>query len=160
MGVVANAFVEVDAGSDTDVASSVALSSPFMPNGVHLRQVTPRNSTSVLKAVYNVRNFWDGRANNVFTGATPFGDSDTGLHAVVYRNATLTREAVRIENASLASQAVGPVLSSVEMSWAGRSWPELGRKLLNAGAARQTKRFTNRQRDRSDGKCQWQGLEA
>ena len=35
------------------------------------------------------------------------------------------------ENASLASQAVGPALNSVEMSWAGRGWPELGRKLLS-----------------------------
>jgi len=102
-----------------------------MPNGVHVRQVTARNTPSVINAVYNFRNFWDGRANNVFTGATPFGDSDTALHALAYRDGKLEREAVRMDNASLASQAVGPVLSSVEMSWAGRGWPELGRKLLN-----------------------------
>jgi len=102
-----------------------------MPDGVHLRQVTGRNSPSVINAVYNVRNFWDGRASNIFTGDSPFGDSDTGLHALAYRDGTLQREAVRMENASLASQAVGPALNSAEMSWAGRSWPELGRKLLN-----------------------------
>ncbi len=131
MGVVTNAFVAVEPGNVTEVANAVTFPSPFMPNGVHVRQVTARNSSSVINAVYNVRNFWDGRASNIFTGATPFGDSDTGLHALAYRDGKLEREAVRMENASLASQAVGPVLSSVEMSWAGRGWPELGRKLLN-----------------------------
>lgn len=131
MGVIANAFVGVDAGNVTDLSSSVSVPSPFMPNGIHVRQVTTRNSPSVINAVYNYRNFWDGRASNVFTGATPFGDSDTGLRALAYRNGTLQPEAVRIENASLASQAVGPILSSTEMSWAGRAWRELGRKLLS-----------------------------
>ena len=138
MGVVAKAFVQSEAGSAIDQSDTVAFSSPFMPNGIHIRQVTARNTPSVINAVYNVRNFWDGRASNIFTGATPFGDSDTGLHALAYRNGTVQREAVRMQNASLASQAVGPALNSVEMSWAGRSWPELGRKLLNlAPLARQ-----------------------
>lgn len=131
MGVVAQGFVQVEPGTDTEISSSVAFASPFMPNGVHVRQVTTRNASSVINAVYNVRNFWDGRASNVFTGTTPFGDSDSGLHALAYRNGNLQREAVRIENASLASQAVGPILSSVEMSWAGRAWTALGRKLLS-----------------------------
>lgn len=138
MGVVAREFVEVEHGNDTDISRVVAFPSPFMPNGFHVRQVTARNSPSVINAVYNVRNFWDGRASNVFTGATPFGDSDGGLHALVARNGVLEREAVRMENASLASQAVGPVLNSMEMSWAGRSWPQFGRKLLSlAPLARQ-----------------------
>ncbi len=131
MGVIAKTFVQVEPGNGTDLSNTVALASPFMPNGIHVRQVTTRNSPSIINAVYNVRNFWDGRANNIFTGATPFGDSDSGLHALAYRGGSLAREAVRMENASLASQAVGPILSSVEMSWAGRSWPELGRKLLS-----------------------------
>lgn len=131
MGVVAKAFVHVEPGSDTDGSGPVAFASPFMPNGVHVRQVTARNSPSVINAVYNVRNFWDGRGSNVFTGATPFGDSDTGLHALAYRSGRLDREAVRIENASLASQSVGPALNPVEMSWSGRSWRALARKLLS-----------------------------
>ena len=131
MGVVAKAFVQVDAGNDLDLSSAVSFPSPFMPNGVHIRQVTGRNSPSVINAVYNVRNFWDGRASNIFTGATPFGDSDNGLRALAFRDGTVVREPVRIENASLASQAVGPALNSVEMSWAGRGWPDLGRKLLS-----------------------------
>lgn len=138
MGVIAADFAGVEAGNDIDPSRAVALNSQFQPNGVHVRQVTGRNSPSVINAVLTVRNFWDGRASQIFTGATPFGDSDTRLHAVAWRNGKLEREAVRVENASLASQAVGPALNSVEMSWAGRSWPELGRKLLNlAPLARQ-----------------------
>ncbi len=131
MGVVAQAFVQVEPGNATDLSSAVAFASPFMPNGVHVRQITARNSPSVINAIFNVRNFWDGRASDVFTGATPFGDSDRGLHALVYRDGKLESEAVRLINASLASQAVGPALNSVEMSWAGRAWHELGRKLLS-----------------------------
>ena len=131
MGVVSNAFAGVQPGNFLDLANLTAFPAAFIPNGIHIRQVTARNSPSVINAVYNVRNFWDGRASNIFTGATPFGDSDTGLHALVVRSGTLQREAVRVQNASLASQASGPVLSGVEMSWAGRVWPQLGRKLLS-----------------------------
>ena len=130
MGVVEKTFLNITLGSITDGASTMSFTSPFQPDGVHVRQVTSRNSPSVINAVYNVRNFWDGRASNIFTGATPFGDSDTGLHAVAYRNGVLEREAVRIDNASLASQAVGPALNAVEMSWAGRTWERLAHKLL------------------------------
>jgi cytochrome c peroxidase len=128
-GVVSKAFVDIEAGSDVEIATPHT--SAFMPNGVHVRQVTGRNSPSVINAVYNVRNFWDGRASSSFTGATPFGTSDSGLNAVAYRDGALQREAVSIENASLASQAVGPALNKVEMSWSGRSWLALGRKMLN-----------------------------
>lgn len=38
---------------------------------------------------------------------------------------------VLIDNAALASQAVGPVNSSVEMSWLGRPFPDVGRKLFS-----------------------------
>src|SRR5215467_12908382 len=37
---------------------------------------------------------------------------------------------IHILNASLASQAVGPALSTVEMSASGRTFPDLGHKLL------------------------------
>jgi hypothetical protein len=43
----------------------------------------------------------------------------------------LVKQKVALANASLASQATGPPLSDVEMSFAGRSFPELGRKMLS-----------------------------
>jgi hypothetical protein len=121
MGVTEKTFVDVPMGASGDLASIADFVSPFQPNGVHARQVTPRNTPSVIHAVFNVRNFWDGRASSLFTGATPFGNSDPGPHAWAYRNGVLQEEAVQIQNASLASQAAGPALNGVEMSWAGRN---------------------------------------
>src|SRR5205085_4645218 len=42
----------------------------------------------------------------------------------------LVLEAVHLQNSSLASQAVGPPVSNVEMAYDGRSWPKIGKKLL------------------------------
>src|SRR5262249_61816838 len=36
-----------------------------------------------------------------------------------------------LDNAALASQATGPVLNSVEMSFAGRTWKDVATKLLS-----------------------------
>jgi cytochrome c peroxidase len=83
------------------------------------RLVTGRQAPPVIGAVFNRDNFWDGRASHLFNGNDPFG-ATTGAGPFV-------------ENASLASQAVGPPLSSVEMSCAGRTFNgphSLGAKLL------------------------------
>src|SRR5262249_42967671 len=69
-------------------------------------------------------------ASNIFTGFTPFGDSDVNANSVVLRDGQLSLEKVRIDNASLASQAVGPPLNNIEMSYDGRTWPKLGKKML------------------------------
>src|SRR5205814_1565818 len=59
-----------------------------------------------------------------------WGNRDPSAH-VWYADATgITPIAVTITNASLASQAVGPALNPVEMSAAGRTFPELAKKLL------------------------------
>jgi cytochrome c peroxidase len=102
----------------------------FSIAGLNLRQVTPRNTPSVINAVFNVRNLWDGRASDIFTGATPFGDSDGRSNVIVWRDGRVVREQVRIDNSSLASQAVGPPMNTVEMSYDGRTWPKLGKRML------------------------------
>ena len=38
-----------------------------------------------------------------------------------------------LQPASTASQATGPPLSDVEMSFAGRTWPDMGKKLTRGG---------------------------
>jgi cytochrome c peroxidase len=98
--------------------------------GLNVRQVTPRNTPTVINAVFNFRNFWDGRASEIFTGFTPFGDSDQRANAVALRDGQVVREPVRLDNSSLASQAVGPPMNSVEMSADGRTWPNLGQRML------------------------------
>ena len=110
----------------------------FNVGGNSVRQVEPRNTPSVINAVYNFRNFWDGRANNVFNGLDPFGlrrfanAATTPLNEIYSKNASgiPVVNRVAIYNASLASQAVGPALSSFEMSCGGKDFPELGKKML------------------------------
>jgi len=130
-GVFRRKFVEVLPGSAEEDGFDAGDVPAFSIEGMNIRQVTGRNSPSVINAVFYVRNFWDGRASNIFTGATPFGESDTNPNSLVTSNGRLVAEPVRIENSSLASQAVGPLLNSVEMSYDGRTWPKAGRKILS-----------------------------
>jgi len=102
----------------------------FNVGGVNVRQVTGRNAPSAINAIFNFRNFWDGRASNFFNGVSPFGKTD--FNAFVYKvvNGKPAWVKIAIPNASAASQAVGPPGSAVEMTYAGRSWQQLGRKML------------------------------
>lgn len=132
IGVVHRAFQGLDATGSSAAESGGNLATNFSVQGVVTRQATGRNAGSTINAVFNYRNFWDGRASTLFTGATPFGSSDTGLNVYLYQNQQLTPAGISMQNASLASQGTGPILSEVEMSYAGRTWADLGRKLLNA----------------------------
>ncbi|MEY4915120.1 MAG: hypothetical protein RJA02_1389 [Armatimonadota bacterium] len=113
-------------------AGVVRADAAFNRLNINTRQVTGRNAPSVINAVFNHRNFWDGRAHNEFNGVNPFGDSD--VNARVYETDPVTGEAVatqvRILDASLASQAVGPLNSDVEMAHAGRNMAQVGKKIL------------------------------
>ncbi|MBS1138044.1 MAG: Di-heme cytochrome c peroxidase [Proteobacteria bacterium] len=100
-----------------------------------VRNVEPRNTPSIVNAVFNFRNFWDGRARNEFNGVSPIGDLDPYARVLLNPSKnTLQKVALsgslRLENASLASQAVGPALSDMEMSAQQRSFAKLGKKLL------------------------------
>lgn len=103
----------------------------FSVQGALTRKVAPRNSPSVINAVFNYRNFWDGRANNVFNGNNPFGKRDADARVLELRpDGTLAPITVALPNASLASQAVGPALSDFEMNCSGNDFKNLGRKVL------------------------------
>lgn len=103
----------------------------FQVNGVNVRRVEPRNANTVINAVFNDRQFWDGRANRFFNGVNPFGDQDPNAVVFLCKREVAYPVRILIDNASLASQAVGPPLSDFEMSAAGRSFPDLGRKMLS-----------------------------
>ncbi|MBI5441967.1 MAG: cytochrome C peroxidase [Deltaproteobacteria bacterium] len=114
------------------VESSTPLADPvFQLNGTNLRQVTGRNTPTNINAIFNFNNFWDGRAHFIFNGVSPFGPLDESAGIWFNRAGTLVKEKVAIEFASLASQAVGPPLSDVEMSYRGRTFPDIARKLLS-----------------------------
>ncbi|MFN0135524.1 MAG: cytochrome-c peroxidase [Phycisphaerae bacterium] len=77
-------------------------------------QVTRRNAQSVVGSGFsNNAMFWDGRA------AGQFVDPETG--------------STEINNGgALESQAIGPILSSIEMGHDGRTWPQVREKLTAA----------------------------
>jgi len=103
----------------------------FSVDGLLTRKVAPRNSPTVINAVFNYRNFWDGRANNVFNGNNPFGDRDASARVLDMRgDGTVVPVRMSLPNASLASQATGPALSDFEMSCSGKNFKQLGRKML------------------------------
>lgn len=114
----------------------------FSVNGVNTRLTTGRNTPSVINAVFNLRNFHDGRGQSIFNGVNPFGKRDAG--AKVYRSAlpanpqsvlnVANATAITLDNSALASQVSGPPNNHVEMSADGRSFPELGHKMLSMRA--------------------------
>jgi len=96
-----------------------------------VRRVTGRNTPTNINAAFNFRNFWDGRARNEFNGVDPHGAATA--NAVIFRTVGGVPKPVKIllRNSSAASQAVGPPNNGTEMSCDGRSFPQLGRKLMN-----------------------------
>ncbi len=107
----------------------------FHAGPLTVRRVEPRNTPTMVNAVLNLFNFWDGRANPFFNGVNPFGIQDPNARIFVATGNTIAREVLALDQASLASQAVGPPLSHFEMSFGNggsnaRTFPELGRKLL------------------------------
>jgi cytochrome c peroxidase len=99
---------------------------------INTRRVTGRNTPSAVDAVFNFRNFWDGRAQNVCNGANPFGTRDKQNHLLVVDavDGKLGPTQVNMVNSALCSQSLGPILSSTEMSADNRNFHQVGKKLL------------------------------
>lgn len=122
----------------------------LVPVNQGLRRVEPRNTPTFHGAAFNFDNFWDGRARSIFNGGSVFGPSDPTAHIffspaapalIAATNGTvrpdldpeIASQPVRIKFSSLASQSVGPPLSDFEMSFAGRNWAKIGKRMLQAG---------------------------
>jgi cytochrome c peroxidase len=113
----------------------------FHLNNINVRRVEPRNTPTVINAAFNHRNFWDGRANNIFNGVDPFGQRNTGARVLEKQGANVVPISVAFENSSLASQSVGPPSSAFEMSCgedlmtlANRNLLKIGKKMVSAEA--------------------------
>jgi cytochrome c peroxidase len=130
----------LDPATDSnDVVSSQGVH--FLPGGeldplgfnvgdVNTRRVEPRNTPTVINAVFNHRQFRDGRAESSFNGVNHRGDRDPDarvVRALEPGSPALVR--VAIEDASLASQAVAPILSDLEMAAPGRSMIDVAQNL-------------------------------
>ena len=74
-------------------------------------QVTGRASPGIFMSMYAPDNFWDGRASSTFVDPLD------------------STQVVIAQGGSLESQAVGPIVSSVEMAHQGRDWSEVTSKL-------------------------------
>jgi cytochrome c peroxidase len=136
-GVFRNNFNDVVLGHAAENETSIADPVWSIDDGnggtVNVRRSTPRNAPPVINAVFNYRNFWDGRAQRTFNGVNPFGagDPNARLISVDPSNPNATVEVtLRLSNSALASQAVGPPGSDVEMSAAGRPFVKMGKKML------------------------------
>ncbi|MFZ2727078.1 MAG: cytochrome c peroxidase [Methylococcaceae bacterium] len=129
-GVFSRKFGSVSATSDTDTCTSVK-DKIFHQGALNTRKVQNRQAPSVINAGFNFRNFWDGRANNIFNGVSAFGGRDVNAGIwVAQTDGSVSKQSIRLENASLASQAVAPPLNDGEMSCTQRTFPDIGRKLL------------------------------
>ncbi|MBR8835735.1 MAG: cytochrome C peroxidase [Stigonema ocellatum SAG 48.90 = DSM 106950] len=133
-GVFQTKFNSINPGSAQD-NTTVQPDPVFNVNGTNVRQVTSRNTPSVINAVYNFRNFWDGRAQNKFNGVNSFGDRDP--NAYVYKvggllGLQLEKVKISLKNSAAASQAVGPPLTSLEESSTGRTFPDIAGKLTGS----------------------------
>jgi cytochrome c peroxidase len=136
-GVLRNNFNDVVLGLGPEDETSVAdpVWSITDPSGapLNVRRSTPRNAPPVINAVFNYRNFWDGRAQNTFNGVNPFGTGDPNASLLQTDASSLDivhEVTLRLSNSALASQSVGPPGSDVEMSATGRPFVKIGKKML------------------------------
>ena len=128
-GTFGGNFIEsVGQGQET---CALETSNIFVMNGKLTRKVEPRNTPTMINAIFQFRSFWDGRANNHFNGVNPFGRRDPNARILVRQaDGSIAPEVLDLENAALASQAVGPTANNTEMSCANRSFKVIARKLL------------------------------
>ena len=129
-GVKLSRFVGVTPGADRDTVLAVA-DPVFNLAGLNTRRAEPRNTPTVINAAFNRRQFWDVRASNLFNGVSPFGAGDEKARVLMAADQwQRSRQVkVRIDNAGLASQAVGPPLSDREMGSLDRKFRDIGKRL-------------------------------
>ena len=104
-------------------------------HGTPVRSVEPRNTPTIVNAVFNHRNFWDGRARDTFNGVNPVGDLDPTARIVRVTLGIPSFVDVDIRKSSGASQADAPPVSDLEMSFLGRRFADVGRKMLDPNLA-------------------------
>ena len=136
-GVHLRRFVRAERGAIRD-ETVVVPDTVFSINGINTRRSEPRNTPTVINAAFTLHNFWDRRARNIFNGVNPHGPGDAGARVLRATGPNhITPTVVRIDNASLASQAVGPPVSDREMGSLGRTFKDVGKRLASARPLRQ-----------------------
>ncbi len=106
------------------------LSKPRFLRHSLVRRTMPRNSPTIINAVFNFDNLWDGKGSFIFNGVNFFGFRDQKSTLSRNVNGQLTNVFVRVTNSSLASVAAGAALGGITMSFEGRRFADVGRKML------------------------------
>ncbi|HKS55910.1 MAG TPA: cytochrome c peroxidase [Steroidobacteraceae bacterium] len=130
-GVKLSRFVRAIPGADKDVTVPVP-DEVFNINGLNTRRAEPRNTPTVINSAFNRDAFWDGRAETIFNGVSVFGVRDPNARVLKASGDSLSLVKIRIDHAALASQAVGPPLSDREMGSLGRTFYDVGKRLVSA----------------------------
>jgi cytochrome c peroxidase len=137
MGMLFTSFNGIRPGYPVDLGTPQPDPIFHVHNGVNVRQVESTNSPTVVNAVFNFTNFWNGSANAFFNGRDVFGHQNPSAILLVNRpDEGLVFESISLNNASLASQAMNPPRSPEEMSFGDlaqnntRLHREIGQKLL------------------------------
>jgi cytochrome c peroxidase len=103
---------------------------PYTDFGLGMRQVTNRSIHPIVNAALQQRNERNLSANLVFNGVNPLGDRDPKAFVWVTKTPNSVAKArMSLKNAGMASAAVGPPLSTREISCKGRTFSDIGRKL-------------------------------
>ena len=130
-GVKLSRFVRAVPGADKDVTVPVP-DEVFNINGLNTRRAEPRNTPTVINSAFNRDAFWDGRAETIFNGVSVFGVRDQNAQVLKASGDSMSLVKIRINHAALASQAVGPPLSDREMGSLGRTFYDVGKRLVAA----------------------------
>ncbi|HUE52736.1 MAG TPA: hypothetical protein VMO80_10370 [Terriglobales bacterium] len=135
-GVRLNLFCGVTPGSAAECSMPEAdifnTATPGMLNtGGRVRRAMPRNAPTMINAVFNFDNLWDGKASFVFNGVNPFGFRDRSSTVKEVINGVVTPVFVRITNSSLASVAAGVPTNNIAMSFDKRTFSDVGKKMVS-----------------------------
>jgi cytochrome c peroxidase len=141
-GVRFNVFCGVTPGNPVECGTALpdifnTVTPGFLNPDGRVRRAMPRNSPTMINAVFNFDNLWDGKASFVFNGVNPFGFRDRKNTLVEIINGTPARVFVRITNSSLASVAAGVPLNNIAMSFDStfttpkRIFPDIGKKMVS-----------------------------
>lgn len=133
-GMYLNQFNDVVLGQGAEDLTPIPDEVFHILANVNTRRVTPRNAPSVINAVFNYRNFWDGRAQSSFNGVNPFGAGDPNAFLLQADSGAvngISQVKLLLSQSSLASQSTGPPGSPTEMSAAGRPFIKIGKKMLS-----------------------------
>src|SRR5438477_2260735 len=104
----------------------------FNVGGVNVRRVQPRNTPTMINAIFTFRNFWDGRANAIFNGVDATGPRNPNARVLqVQADGSVVPVSVAIFPASLASLAAVVPTSNFALACTGRTLNQFGKKMLS-----------------------------